>query len=267
LGRLRPGVTIEQANAEVSAAAIEVGAVEAKPNGRTYRLTDGSRGIDYMQSRFGEPALVLMGIVSLVLLVACTNLANLLLARASARRQEFAIRLSLGASQLRLVRQLLVEALMLAGLGGMFGVVLSFWMTTALLHFLNAGESSHNTLRIGPDPAVFAFAAGLSLITALLFGLVPAWQSTRLSLTPGLKRHKSGGAAHLKLRNLLVVIQISLSVVVLVVAGLLTKTLRTLRTIDLGFQPDRVIILSVDPSMKAIRSPRLMHFTKNCWIA
>ncbi|HEX4231456.1 MAG TPA: ABC transporter permease [Bryobacteraceae bacterium] len=250
LGRLKPGVTMAQADGEVLAAAIETGAVDAKrPNGRTYRLTDGSRGIDSMQSRFGQPVLVLMGVVSLVLLVACTNLANLLLARASARRQEFAVRLSLGASRARLVRQLLVEALMLAGLGGMFGVVLSFWMTTALLRFLNAGESSHNSLRIGLDPAVFAFAAGLSLVTALLFGLVPAWQSTRLSLTPGLKKQKPGEVTHLKLRNLLVVIQISLSVVVLVVAGLLTKTLRTLRTIDLGFQPDQVIVLSVDPSM------------------
>jgi predicted permease len=264
LGRLRPGVTIEQANAAVSAAAIEAGAVAAKrrPGGRSYRLTGGSRGIDYMQSRFGTPAVVLMGIVGLVLLVACTNLANLLLARASGRRQEFAIRLSLGASQLRLVRQLLVEALMLAGLGGAFGIALSFWMTTALLHFLNAGESLHNTLRIGLDPAVFAFAAGLSLITAMFFGLVPAWQSTRLSLTPGLKRRESGGASHLKLRNLLVVIQISLSVVVLVIAGLLTKTLRTLRTMDLGFQPDRVIVLSVDPSMNGYSKSAAHAFYK-----
>ncbi|HWF48670.1 MAG TPA: ABC transporter permease [Bryobacteraceae bacterium] len=263
LGRLKPGLTMAQANAELAAAAIEAGAVEAKqPNGRTYRLTDGSHGIDSMQSRFGEPVLVLMGIVSLVLLVACTNLANLLLARASARRQEFAIRLSLGASRARLVRQLLVESLILAGLGGAFGVVLSFWMTGMLLHFLNVGNSSHNTLRIGPDAAVFAFAAGLSLLTALLFGLAPAWQSTRLSLTPGLKSQEGNGFRHPMLRSLLVVVQISLSVVLLVIAGLLTRTLRTLRTIDLGFQPDRVIVLSVDPSMNGYSQSAAHGFYK-----
>lgn len=249
LGRLQPGVTMAQANAAVSAEATEAGAVNSKHSGRrSYGLTGGSRGIDYARTNFGEPVLVLMGVVSLVLVVACTNLANLLLARASARRQEFAIRLSLAASGLRLMRQLLVEALILATLGGAFGVLLSLWMRNALLHFLNPGDSSH-ALKIGIDPTLFAFAAGLSLVTALLFGVAPAWQATRLSLTPGLKRDEGNREGHLKLRNLLVVVQISLSVVVLVAAGLLTRTLRSLRTIDLGFQPDSVLVLSVDPSM------------------
>ena len=263
LGRLRPGVTMAQADAAISPAAIEVGAVDVKrPNRRVYLLTGASRGIDGMESRFGGPVRVLMGVVSLVLLVACTNLANLLLARANARRQEFAIRLSLGASRARLVRQLVVEALMLGLAGGMLGLALSFWMTRTLLHFLNVGASGQGAFQTGSDPAVFAFAAGLSFITALLFGFAPAWQSTRLSLTPGLKGEAANTGGHPQLRKLLVVVQIALSVVILVAAGLLTQTLRTLRTVDLGFEPSRVIILSVDPAMSGYSRSAASSFYK-----
>ncbi|HEX4807830.1 MAG TPA: ABC transporter permease [Bryobacteraceae bacterium] len=260
LARLKPGVTLAQANAELSAAASEA---SASRSGRLYHFIDGSHGIDSMQSRFGEPVMVLMGVVSLVLLVACTNLANLLLARSAARRQEFAIRLSLGASRLRLVRQLLVEALILGIGGGILGLGLSFWMTRILLHFLNAGESGRLALRIAPDPVVFAFAAGLSIVTALLFALAPAWQSTQLSLTPSLKGEAGNTGAYAGLRRLLVVVQISVSVVVLVAAGLLTKTLETLRTVDLGFQPEHVIVLSVDPSMKGYSQSAANTFYEN----
>jgi hypothetical protein len=122
-------------------------------------------------------------------------------------------------------------------------------MTRTLLHFLNAGGSVRDALQIGPAPVVFAFAAALSLVTALLFGVAPAWQSTRVSLTPGLKEQAGNTRGYPTFRKLLVIAQIALSVVILVGTGLLTKTLRTLQTIDLGFQQARVIVLSVDPSM------------------
>ena len=202
-----------------------------------------------MRGNFGKPMIVLMTVVALVLLIACANLANLLLARAGARQKEFAVRLSIGASQARLIRQLLIESVLLACCGGAAGVLLSFWITSTLLAFLNEGQSTVYALHVSPDATVLWFATALSLTTAILFGLAPAWQSTKPDLLPSLKQEASAGLRpgdRAVLRKLLVVAQVALSLMVLFAAGLLTRTLRSLRTVDLGFQPEKVIAFSLD---------------------
>jgi predicted permease len=203
-----------------------------------------------MRSDFGRPVLVLMGVVALVLLVACANLANLLLARAQSRAKEFAVRLSIGASRARLIRQLLVESLLLALGGGVAGVALSLWINRTLVAFMNTGRSASMLIHAAPDDRVLAFSIFLSFATAILFGMLPAWQATQPDLLPGLKQEStsSGPESRVLLRRSLVVIQIAVSLMIVFGAGLLTRTLRTMTTTDLGFQPDRVIALQVDPA-------------------
>jgi predicted permease len=246
MARLKPGVTRTGAQQQT-----ELLLRQIDPERQTnLRLEDGSQGLNTMRSAFGRPLLVLMGVVALVLLVACANLANLLLARAQARAREFAVRLSLGAPRARLVRQLLVESLLLATGGGFAGVALAFWIDSILIDFLNAGRSAASAFHVAPDAHVLAFSILLTFTTAILVGLVPAWRATRPDLAPGLKQDSAAASpvSRVLLRRSLVVIQIALSLVIVFGAGLLTRTLRTLAAVDLGFRPDRVIALNVDPA-------------------
>jgi predicted permease len=254
MARLKPGITRTAAQEKTQ---LLFRQIETENNdGRNPRnqteviLEDGSQGFNDMRRDFGRPVLVLMGVVALVLLVACANLANLLLARAQARAKEFAVRLSIGASRARLIRQLLVESLLLAAGGGVAGVALSLWINSTLVAFMNTGRSASTAIHVAPDGRVLAFSILLSFATAILFGLIPAWQATRPDLLPGLKQDPAanGPASRVLLRRSLVVIQIALSLVIIFAAGLLTRTLRTMTTADVGFQPDRVIALNVDPA-------------------
>lgn len=250
LARLKPGLSAAQAQAMMEPLARAIRTADRKGEPTTFRLTDGSRGAN-SDSTFFEPVTVLMGIVALVLLIACANLAGLLLARANARAKEFAVRLSLGASRWRLVRQLMVESMAIACCGGLLGLLLALWIVHALLVYLNAGRTGGSGLHVGLDPLVICFAILLSLLTALLFGLVPAWQSARPDIIPELKgspgrSRVSGGVG---VRRFLIVIQIALSLMILFAAGLLTRTLSSLKAIDLGFDPARVITLHLDPAM------------------
>ena len=239
LARLKPGVTSVQAQTMIKP-------IKAASKA-TYRVADGSQGAN-ADSTYAKPVTVLMGIVALVLLIACANLASLLLARATARAREFAVRLSLGASRWRLVRQLMVESLVIACCGGLTGLGLALWIIDTLLAFLNAGRSTGDSLHAGLDPTVIGFAVLLSMLTALLFGLAPAWQSARPDVVMELKGStaKAGGFG---MRRFLIVFQIALSLMILFAAGLLTRTLSALKTIDLGFDPARVITLKIDPTM------------------
>ncbi len=243
MARLKPGISRSQAEQETERLAPDW-------RNRQVSLEDGSQGINPMRSSFGQPVLALMAVVALVLLVACANLANLLLARAQARAKEFAVRLSIGASRARLMRQLLVESILLAFGGGAAGIALAFWIGRTLLAFLNTGRATGYALHLDPDARVLAFSILLSFATAILFGWAPAWQATRPDLLPALQQDSgaSGSPSRVLLRRSLVVIQIALSLVIVFGAGLLTRTLRTLATVDLGFQPDRVIALHVDPA-------------------
>ncbi len=260
LGRLKPGITRERANAMLQPLARQIKLQLADPNHRskvageqtTFRLVDAKQGFNFFHSTFAEPLTVLMGIVGLVLLIACANLANLLIARANAREKEFAVRLSLGASRTRLIRQLMIESLAIAACGGLLGVDISFWLVRTLLIYINEGSSRGRSLHASTDLVVLSFSAGLSILTAVLFGLAPAWQSSKPDVLPALKEASgatTGGRNRARLRKSLIVFQMSLSLVLLYAAGLLTRTLSHLQTIDLGFKPAKVIALSVDPAM------------------
>ena len=242
IARLQPGISRAQAEAQTQAWYRQT---DAKRTG-ALRLEDGSQGFNAMRG-FGQPVLVLMGVAGLVLLVACANLANLLLARSQGRSWEFAVRLSIGASRGRLVRQLLAESLLLAAGGGAAGIALAFWMDRMLAAVLNEGKTVAGMVHVAPDLSVLAFSVVLSAATAVLFGLAPAWQATRPELFAGLKPEASG-QRRTRMRRSLAAAQVALSLMIVFAAGLLTRTLRGLETVDRGFQPERVIALNTDPA-------------------
>ena len=246
MARLQTGVALTEAQRQARLALQEM---DPERQGQL-RLEDGTQGFNTMRPEFGQPLLVLMGVVAVVLLVACANLANLLLARTQARAREFGVRLSLGASRARLMRQLLVETAVLAIAGGIGGVALSFWISDTLLAFLNAGRPATSAVQVAADARVLAFSVLLTGATAILCGLAPAWQATRSDLVSRLEGERApsepGGRA--RLPRALVVVQVAVCLVVVFVAGLLTQTLRTLATVDLGFEPNRVIALRAAPA-------------------
>ena len=247
LGRLKPDVSRQQAEVRLDALAAQLNAAEpGRQNNEksTMRLFAGSQGFAWRRTLLQTPTLVLAAVVALVLLIACANLAGLLLARSTERRSEISVRLSLGATQGRLVRQFLVESTMLSALGGAAGLLLSLWMSNALLYFL-AGNRAGASLEVQPDLTVLAFTAALSLLTGLLFGSIPSWQSARAGLLGQMQR---GFRSRNRLRSGLVAAQIALSLVLLVGAGLLGRTLLNLRTSDLGFRPENIVLLTLNPS-------------------
>src|SRR2546425_360197 len=244
VGRLKPGRTVAQAQQEMSA----IGARLAEQ----YPQTNAGVGVTLVPLRqflFGEvrPALlVLFGAVGLVLLIACASVANLLLARAAERQREFAIRSTLGASRSRIVRQLMTESLVLAGLGGAGGVLLSSW----LIHLIDA-LSANNLPRaeqINLNSSVLLFAVSISVFTALLFGLAPALQKTRLKLQDVLKESThttTAGSARQHFRRALVVTQVAVAFVLLVGAGLLARSFVALLEVDPGFAANKALTLEV----------------------
>ena len=245
MARLAPGSSRVDAERQIQLRLEEIDAGRQA----AVRLADGSQGFNTMRPAFGRPALVLMGLVALMVLVTCANLANFLLARAQARAREFAVRMSLGASRARLIWQSLVEAGLLVASGGLASIALSFCITGTVVAFLNSGQPATSALQVAPDMYVLAFSALLSFATVFLFGLALGWQATRPELVEDLKPDSivSSLRSRMLLRRSLVVTQVTLSLVVIVGAGLLTRTLQQLATVDLGYDPESVIALSVDP--------------------
>ncbi len=246
MARLQDGVTRAEAERQ---ARLALRAIDPDRQGELW-LDDGAQGLNTVRSTFGAPALVAMGLAALVLLAACANLASLLLARARARAGELGVRLCLGASRARLVRQLLVEAAVLAAAGGLAGVALSFWIRGALVGMLNAGRTAVSAVQVPVDADVLWFSVLATAVTAILCGVVPAWRATRPDLGAGIGRAPAAGgsAARRLMSRALVVVQIAVCLAVVFAAGLLTRTLATLATVDLGFEPERVIALRVDPA-------------------
>ncbi|HXI74031.1 MAG TPA: ABC transporter permease, partial [Pyrinomonadaceae bacterium] len=207
--------------------------------------------------------LVLLCAVAFVLLIACANIANLLLARASSRKKEMAVRTALGASRLRIIRQLLTESLLLSFFGGGFGLLLSFWLTRLLIAVSPANTPRFDEIR--PDTRVFIFTIALTLFTGLIFGLAPALQASRLDQSEGLKegsRGNAGGARSNRVRSLLMVAEIAMSFMLLVGAGLLIKSFMHLREVTPGFNADNVLTMriSVPPGKFQTGEPRLQFF-------
>jgi predicted permease len=208
----------------------------------------GGQGLPELQKQLETPLVVLMGMVGLVVLIACANVANLLLARASARQREIAVRLAIGARRAHLVRQLVVESLTLSVLGALAGLPLAA-ATTGLLIRALPFDGAALTLSSGLDARVVAFALGLSLLTALVVGLVPALQTTRPNLVAALKEEagSAAGVSPLRFRKGLVIAQVALSALLLVGAGLFTRSLANLRALDPGFRGEGLLTFSLTP--------------------
>ena len=218
-----------------------------------FTLVPASMGTSRLRQRYEQPLLVTLAIVSLVLLIACGNIANLLLARATARRQELSVRLALGATRWRLVRLLLVEALLLAGIGAVAGLVFARWASPLLVAQLSTSVT-RVMLDLSLDWRVLAFTIVVTGLTAVLFGTVPAFRATRVAPIDALKEQGRGalGDARTRLASGLVVVQVALSMVLVVAAGLLVGTFERLATLPLGFDSDRVLTVNVDVTRASI---------------
>ncbi|MCM2254558.1 MAG: ABC transporter permease [Vicinamibacteria bacterium] len=272
-GRLKPGITQQQAQAglDVLSAAIVKEDIKLYPDAperfrerflaKRTQLLPGAQGLSGLRDQFSTPLLVLMGMVALVLVIACANVANLLLARAATRQREIAIRLALGAGRRQLARQLLVESTLLSVAGGALGLVLAVWTGEALLAAL-PGEQTARALTAAPDGRVVAFALVLSVVTGLLFGLVPAWQATRPDVAGTLKQETGAvvGGGSVRLRKLLVAAQVALSLTLVAGAALFVRSLTNVIAQDPGYRTEGVIAFNVDPTLSGHDGERAVQF-------
>jgi predicted permease len=217
----------------------------------TLEFTDASKGFGSFQERFGKPLYVLLAMVGTLLLIACVNVANLLITRAAARQKEIAIRLSLGATRGSLIRLVMTESLLVAMVGGLLGVLIAMWMASLLVGILPY-QNIGTVLRTTPDARILAFTAGVSLLAAILFGSAPALQGTHPDLAVTLKSESgkhSGGSGQTRLRKLLVSAQVALSLLLLVGAGLFARSLYTLLSTNSGIETTQLLAVTIDPSL------------------
>jgi predicted permease len=264
MARLKPGVSIAEANANAnllfqqilrgfSGAPLTTENLQKLDKTRV-ELNSMATGFSRLRWQFSEPLMVLMAVVGLVLLIACANIANLLLARSTARARELSVRQALGAGRSRLIRQLLTESLVLALAGGAIGIAFASCASHLLVRMVSDGREALQ-LGVPVDVRLLLFTLGVTLATALLFGTIPAFRATRLNLTDSLKegRNLSGVAAKGRLAKALVISQVALSLVLLVGAGLFVRSLVNLTNVDTGFNRENVIRLRVDPSSVGYR--------------
>lgn len=263
MGRLRPGVSLVQAQTALAPRFHQWVATTAKSDGERAKLpalilNPGAGGLSSLRREYSRPLYVLVAMVGLILVIACANIANLLLARAAARRREMSVRLSLGAGRFRVVRQLLTESLLLASLGGALGVVFANWGMRWLTLLLSDGRENF-TLHAELNWAVLGVTAALSLLCGLLFGLAPAIQSTRPDVMPGLKNGRASESRR-RSQQALVVAQLALSLIVLVAAGLFVQTLNRLHSVQLGYARENILLFSLDARKAGHRDPEIAGF-------
>ena len=275
LGRLKPNVSIGRAQAAAAtifrnamlhgstpffksedAPAIALLPAQAGLNGETHGWTDAL----YMS----------LAIVGFILLIACANVAGLSLARSATRQREMAVRLALGAGRARLIRQLLTESLLLALVGGLLGVLLAFWRLSGMLGIISVDRGEPFPFVIGPDWRVLTFAIVVTFITGILFGLAPAMRGSRVDLTPSLKENSSSLPAFgartsrwFRLGDALVIAQVALSIVVLIGAGLLVRTLRNLQTLNPGFDARNILLFNIDPTIAGYTDAQTQQLYSN----
>ena len=268
--RLKPGTSMEQAAAAVNAVYRPIiSDVEAplqkgmsaqtmqKFRAKTIKLEDGRRGQSSAHREARTPVMLLFAITGIVLLIACANIANLLLARAAGRSMEMAVRLSLGATRRQLIAQLLTESIVLAVLGGIVSLLVAHWTLAGILSILPGGAGLLFDFKL--DPMVLLFTAVLSLATGVLFGLVPALQSTRPDLVTELRNNSgklSGGRGAARFRTGLVTAQIALSMALLISAGLFIKSLRNVSRVDLGIKIDNLVTFAISPVLSGYDTTR-----------
>jgi len=268
--RLKPGATIEQARAAANAVYKPIiNDVEApqqkgmtqqtmtKFRAKIITLEDGRRGQTQMHKEAKAPLLLLFAITGIVLLIACANIANLLLARAANRSMEMAVRLSLGATRRQLVTQLLTESVLLAMLGGAVSILVAFWTLKGIVQMLPPEAST--TMDFSVSRMALVFTAALSLLTGVVFGLIPAIQSTRPDLVTDLRNNSgklSGGRGAARFRTSLVTAQMALSMALLISAGLFIKSLRNVSRVDLGIKIDNMVTFNISPSLSGYDTTR-----------
>ncbi len=269
MGRLRPGVTREQAQIELAQRFEPWVASTADGNERKQLpqlwARDGAAGLDNLRRDYSQPMFILLTLVGLILAIACANIASLLLSRAAARGREMAVRLSMGAGRWRVIRQLLTESVWLAVLGGALGILFAVWgiqILTAL--FGDELASLHPAL----NWRVLSAAAVLTVFTGILFGLAPALKATRVDVIPALKESRGGAArGHagrpFSMIQSLVVAQIALSFLLLIVAGLFVRTLGNLEALDMGFHRDKLLQFTINAKQAGHRDPEIIAFYTN----
>ena len=269
MARLKPGVSVEQAQAALGSRfrqfAESTATTEAQRKDLPALVVEsGATGLDSLRRQYSQPIYILTAMVGLILLIACSNIANLMLARAVSRRREIAVRLSIGASRARVVRQLLTESVLLSTAGGVLGIAVGWWGIRVLTELLSNGRENF-TLHAELNWTVLAVTFGLSTLTGLLFGLAPALQATRVDVAPALKEVRAGHAPRRRrvlgfgLGHALVTAQIVFSLVLLVAAGLFGRTLSKLHAIQLGFERENVLLLTIRPGSVGYKGPELFQ--------
>ena len=269
--RLKPGVTMQAAipESELMMKQIEENDPERRPTPSFVKdaalrnkgtLLPGSGGYSYFRNQIEKPLRVLMAVVGLVLLIACANVANLLLARATSRQKEIAVRLAVGAGRSRLVSQLVMETIVISVLGGLAGLVFAYWGAQFLVAMMPR-RAMPIDLHLTPDLRLLGFAFAVSVLTGILCGLVPALQATRPDLVAALKNEITVfSRARIDLKRLLVVGQVALSLLLLIGAGLFIRSLRNLRELDPGFLRENVMLVQVSPEQSGYKGQRLRDF-------
>ena len=266
--RLRPGIPMAAAQAQTAPPFHRwVESTAANDQERAHVpelvLASGAKGLDTLRRQYSKPLFVLLAMVGFILAIACANIANLLLARAAARRREMAVRLSIGAGRWRVIRQLLTESLLLASIGGVAGVLLAIWGVRSLTLLLSSGNRPL-MLNPGLNWHVLAGAVAVSLLTGLLFGLAPALQATRVDVMPALKEVRANDRSRrVTLSHVLVVGQIALSLLLVHGAGLFVRTLSKLESVQLGFDREKVLLFKLDAAQAGHKGPEILSFYRD----
>jgi putative ABC transport system permease protein len=275
IGRLAPGQTMAQAESRLRAfqPQLREGTLpqDWRPNDQKdylkepLKLLDGATGVSNLRERYSRPLYVLLGVVGLVLTIACANMANLLLAQSVARRKELAVRLSLGAGRWRLVRQLLVESIMLSTIGAVAGLLIASWGSRAIVAMLST-RTQIVDVNLAMDWRVFGFTTAVGVITGLLFGVAPAFRGTKLTPADALRDYSRGvvsGGGRFQIGHALVALQVALSFVLVFGSTLFVRTLVSLTTQDMGFEPSHVLVGNVDVRATGTTAEnRLQMFTR-----
>jgi predicted permease len=227
-------------------------------------------GLTGIRNELATPIYLLMAAVGVVLLIACANVAGLLLARGNSREREMAVRLALGAGRARIIRQLLVESVLLSGAGAILGILLASWGAYSLAALLSANWPSQLIIDVGPDARVLAFTAAVATVTGILFGLAPAFRGSRVDVTPTLKQTvgslpstSHASSRRFSLGTTLVVAQVALSVLILVGSGLLVRTLINLKSIDPGFDTHNVLLFGIDPTLADYKPDHIQNLYRD----
>jgi predicted permease len=264
MGRLKPSMTRTQAEAELDTIFRNMLTADWKPEKPDlvphFQLEAASQGINGIRDGFEKPLTVLMWAVGMVLLIACANLATLLLARATGRKKEISVRLAMGASRSRVVRQLLTESILLSAIGGVLGLLVANWGTQALLALISSGANPI-VLDVRPDPKVLIFTVVASALTGILFGIAPAFSAAKVDLASAMREaasNISGGGGN-RLGKSLVVAQVAASLVLMIGAGLYIRTLQNMQNKNLGFNQNNLLLFGLDPTRKDYHGERLVN--------